>query len=85
MPEQALATDGGGDRLSVLSDPDAAMMTAIAGGRPSRPFAAAVFDRNGRLLGAGIDAIWGTLVVRRKCAAQAALYEPGSDKSGAGS
>ena len=80
MPEQALASATAvGIDFPVLSDPDAAMMTAIAGGRPSRPFAAAVFDRNGRLLGAGIDDNLGNLIggAAEMCTAQAALYEPG--------
>ena len=54
----------------VLSDPGAAMITAIVGGKPSKPYAAAVFDRNGRLMAAGIDEAFAVLVARpRKCAA----------------
>jgi predicted 2-oxoglutarate/Fe(II)-dependent dioxygenase YbiX/peroxiredoxin len=79
-PEQALAAaTAAGTVFPVLSDPDAAMMTAIAGGRPSRSFAATVFDRNGRLLAAGIDDSLENLIGRaaEMCAAEAALYEPG--------
>jgi len=63
----------------VLSDPDAGMMTAIAGGRPSKKFAAAVFDRNGRLLVAGIDDDLAVLIGRAAamCTEQAALYDAG--------
>lgn len=63
----------------VLSDPDSAMMTAIAGGKPSKPFAATVFDRNGRLLAAGIDDDLAVLVERASemCRSQVPLYEPG--------
>lgn len=63
----------------VLSDPNAAMMTAIADGRPSKKFAATVFDRNGRLLAAGIDDALATLVARASdmCRSQLPLHEPG--------
>ena len=80
-PEQALAAAGeAGADFPVWSDPDAGMMTAIAGGRPSRAFAAAVFDRNGRLLAAGIDDRLENLIGKAAamCAEQAALYEPGT-------
>ena len=63
----------------IWSDPDASMMTAIAGGRPSKRFAAAVFDRNGRLLAAGIDDDLAALVGRASemAAQQSALFAPG--------
>jgi len=79
-PEQGLAAATACEfDFPVLSDPEASMMSAIAGGRPSRAFAAAVFDRNGRLLAAGIDDSLDNLIGRASdmCAAQAALYEPG--------
>lgn len=63
----------------VWSDPQAEMMTAIAGGKPSKRFAAAVFDRNGRLLAAGIDDDLMNLVGRADdlCVQQTVLFEPG--------
>lgn len=63
----------------VLSDPGGAMMTAIAGGKPSKPYAAAVFDRNGRLMAAGIDDDLAGLVMRATeiCRNQVPGYEPG--------
>ena len=79
-PDQYVsATEAAGIEFPVLSDPEAAMMTAIAGGRPSRGFAAAVFDRNGRLLAAGVDNDLSQLIGRASemCTGQAALYEPG--------
>ena len=79
-PDQYVsATKAAGIEFPVLSDPEAAMMTAIAGGRPSRGFAAAVFDRNGRLLAAGVDNDLSQLIGRASemCTSQAALYEPG--------
>jgi hypothetical protein len=63
----------------IWSDPDGKMITAIAGGNPSKAFAAGVFDRNGRLLAAGIDDNLIALVNKASemCAEQAALFEPG--------
>ena len=63
----------------IWSDPDAKMITAIAGGNPPKAFAAAVFDRNGRLLAAGVDDDLTVLVNKASemCADQAALFEPG--------
>lgn len=79
-PEQTLFAAGkAGADFPILSDPDNRMMTAIAGGKPSKDFAAAVFDRNGRLLAAGIDddldALIGT--ASSMCADQAGIYETG--------
>ena len=67
----------------VLSDPGAAMMTAIAGGKSSKPYAAAVFDRNGRLMAAGIDDDLALLVARASemCRSQSDVYEPGLMKT----
>lgn len=79
-PEQALAAAVAvGTDFSILSDPDANMMTAIAGRRSSRSFGTAVFDRNGRLIGAGIDDSLENLVGRaaKFCAEETALYESG--------
>ena len=79
-PDRSLvAAEAAGTDFPVLSDPDAGLMTAIAGGQPSRAFAAAVFDRNGRFLAAGIDNNLSQLIGKASdmCAAQAALYEPG--------
>lgn len=63
----------------VWSDPSGEMMTAIAGGKPTKRFAAAVFDRNGRLLAAGIDDDLKNLVGRAAdlCVQQSVLFEPG--------
>jgi len=67
----------------VLSDPGAAMITAIVGGKPSKPYAAAVFDRNGRLMAAGIDEAFAVLVARASemCSSQSGVYEPGLMKT----
>lgn len=79
-PDASLpVAEAAGVDFPVLSDRDAAMITAIAGGKPSKPFAAAVFDRNGRLMAAGIDEDLSTLLGRatEMCRSQSGLYEPG--------
>ena len=80
MPEQTLSAAGkAGTDFPILSDPDGRMMTAIAGGKPSKDFAAVVFDRNGRLLAAGIDDDMDALIGNASgmCADQAGIYETG--------
>jgi len=63
----------------IWSDPDSKMIAAIAGGTPPKAFAAAVFDRNGRLLAAGADDNLSVLVNRASemCIDQETLFEPG--------
>lgn len=80
VPDDTLrVAKAAGIEFPVLSDPDAAMMTAIAGGKPSRSYAAAVFDRNARLLAAGVDDVFAVLLGRavEMCRSQSGLYEAG--------
>jgi Peroxiredoxin len=79
-PKQTFSAAGkAGTDFPILSDPDSRMMTAIAGGKPSKDFAAVVFDRNGRLLAAGIDDDLDALIgnASSMCADQAGIYETG--------